>query len=111
MMEPQEQIKRAQELCRRIREASVQVGPRERPIQVRGADANELKKIYTFLLKHRDLNKLRRLVEKLPSSNFAKRSGSTEGYYKNIQSALGSEFYRLSIDDAVFVLGWACRLL
>ena len=110
-MEPQEQIKRAHELCRRIRSASVQVGSRERPIQVRSADPNELKKIYTFLLKHRDLNKLRRLIEKLPSSNFAKRSGSTEGYYKNIQSALGPEFYRLNIDDAVFILGWTCRLL
>jgi hypothetical protein len=110
-MEPQEQIKLAQELCRRIRSASAQVGSRERPIQVKGADPNELKKMYTFLLKHRDLNKLRRLIERLPSSNFARRSGSTEGYYKNIHSALGAEFYRLNIEDAVFVLGWACRLL
>jgi hypothetical protein len=111
MMEPQEQIKRARELCLRIRSASVQVGSHQRPIQVRGADPNELKKLYTFLLKHRDLNRLRRLVEKLPSSNFAKRSGSTEGYYKNIQSALGPDFYRLGIDDAVFILGWVCRLM
>ena len=111
MMEPQEQIKRAQELCNRLRNAATQVGPRGRQRSVRGADPNELKKIYTFLLKHRDLNKLRRLLEKLPASNFAKRSGSTEGYYRNIQVALGPEFYKLNIDDAVFILGWACRLL
>ncbi len=110
-MEPQEQIKLGQELCRRIRGASVQVGSRERPIHVRSADPNELKKIYTFLIKHRDLDKLRKLVEKLPTSNFARRSGSTEGYYKNIKFALGSEFYKLNVDDAIFVMGWACRLL
>ncbi|MFL6214382.1 MAG: hypothetical protein ACJ74J_10885 [Blastocatellia bacterium] len=111
MMKPEEQIRRAQELSKRIRGASAQVGSREHPIYVKGADPNELKKIYTFLIKHRDLNKLRMLVEKLPSSNFAKRSGSTEGYYRNIQSALAPEFYRLSSDDAIFVMGWTCRLL
>ena len=111
MMEPSEHIKHAQALCQRLRNASIQVGSRDRQRLVKGADPNEVKKIYTFLLKHRDLGKLKKLVEKLPNSTFARRSGSTEGYYKNIQSALGTEFYRLDVKDAIFVLGWACRLL
>jgi len=74
-------------------------------------DPNELKKLHTFLLKHRDLTKLRKLIEKLPRSAFAKRSGSTEGYYRNIQSGLGPEFYGLQRDDAMAVLGWVCRML
>lgn len=111
MMEPQEQIKYARKLCQRLRDATVQVGPRDRQRSVRGTDPNELKKIFAFLLKHRDLNKLRKLLEKLPSSNFARRSAVTEGYYKNIQATLGHEFYRLDKTDAVFILGWMCRLL
>ena len=111
MMEPQEHISRALRLCERLRSASAQVGPRDRPRQVRGADPNELKKIHSFLLKHRDMNKLKKLVEKLPTSNFARRSGSTEGYYRNIQSGLVLEVYGLDVNDAVMVLGWACRLL
>lgn len=110
-MEPEEHVKLAQALCQRLRSASTEVGPRDRPRVVRGADPNELKKLLTFLLKHRDLDKLRRLVDKLPNSNFARRSGSTQGYYKNIQRALGGEFYRMGVDDAVFVLGWVCRLI
>ncbi len=110
-MQPHEQISQAQHLCQRLRSAATLVGSHDRQRQVRSADPNELKKIYAYLLKHRDLNKLKTLVGKLPSSNFARRSGSTEGYYKNIQTALGAEFYRLSVDDAVYVLGWACRLL
>lgn len=110
-MEPQEHIKLAHALCQRLRSASTLIGPRDRQRTVRGADPNELKKLHTFLIKHHDPAKLRKLIEKLPNSNFARRSGSTEGYYKNIQSALGAEFYRLKAEDAVFVLGWACRLL
>ena len=110
-MEPEEQIKRARVLRDRIKQASAQVGPRDRMLQVKGADPNELKKIYAFFLKHRDMNELRKLVGKLPSSNFARRSGSTHGYYQNIQTALSADFYRLNVDDAVFVLGWACRLM
>ncbi len=111
MMEPQEHIKRAQELCQRLRNATVQIGPRDRQRAVRGADPSELKKIYAFLLKHQDLNMLRKLLDKLPASNFAKRSAVTEGYYRNIHAALGIEFYRLDRDDAVYILGWVCRLL
>lgn len=111
MMRPEEHIKLAENLCVRLRSASAEVGPKNRPRQVRGVDPNELKKLLTFLLKHRDLNKLRKLVEKLPNSNFARRSGLTEGYYKNIQTALGADFFRLSSSDAVFVLGWVCRFV
>lgn len=116
MMKPQEHIMRAHQLCQRLRSASAQVGSRDRPRIVKGADSSELKKLYTFLLKHQDspdaMNKLRKLVSKLPDSNFAKRSRSTRGYYKNIKSALeASGFYQLAIEDAIYVLGWACRLL
>ncbi|MCG3144833.1 MAG: hypothetical protein HONDAALG_02306 [Gammaproteobacteria bacterium] len=110
-MQPQEHIRHATQLCQRLRSAATEVGSRDRQRQVRGADPNELKKIYAYLLKHRDLNKLKKLVERLPNSNFARRSGSTEGYYRNIQTALGAEFYRFGVDDAIYVLGWACRLL
>ena len=110
MMAPHEQIRRAQELCQRLRNASIQVGSRDRARTVRGADPNELKKLYTFLLKHRDLDKFRKLVEKLPTSNFARRSGMTEGYYRNIQASFGKEFYSLDVEDAMFILGWGCRL-
>ncbi len=112
-MKPEEHIKRAEQLCQRLRNASAQVGPRDRPRTVRGVDSNELKKLHAFLLKHRDadgMKKLETLVNKLPGSNFAQRSGSTAGYYKNIQSAMGADFYRLSVEDAVQILGWACRL-
>lgn len=106
-----EHIKQAEALCQRIRNASCTVGPRGRERTVRGADANELKKIHSFLLKHRDMAKLRKLMEKLPSSNFAQRSGATLAYYKNMQSALGVDFFRLPVEDAIYVLGWTCRLL
>jgi hypothetical protein len=112
MMNSLDQIKQAEQLCQRLRNASAQVGSRDRPRTVRGADPNELKKLYTFLIKHRDMSKLRKLVGKLPDSNFAKRSGSTAGYYKNIKSALESSgFYQLAVEDAIYILGWTCRLL
>lgn len=111
MMEPQDHIKLALTLCQRLRSASTPIGARDRQRMVRSADPNELKKLHAFLLKHRDPLKLKKLIEKLPNSNFAKRSGSTEGYYRNIQSALGAEFYRLKTEDAVCVLGWTCQLL
>ena len=110
-MRPDEHIRLAKTLSSRLRGCSIEVGPRGRSTVVRGVDPNELKKLYTFLLKHRDLTKLRKLIEKLPRSAFAKRSGSTEGYYKNIQSGLGPEFYGLQEEDAIAVLGWVCRML
>jgi hypothetical protein len=110
-MKPEEHIKRAEYLCQRLRSASSQTGPRSRPNIVRGVDPNELKKILSFFIKHRDKESLRKLINKLPDSSFAQRSGSTAGYYKNIQSALGPDFYSLPVEDAILILGWACRLL
>jgi hypothetical protein len=110
-MKPDEHIRLAKTISDRLRGSTAQIGPRDRPKTVRGVDPNELKKLYTFLLKHRDLARLRKLIEKLPGSTFAKRSGSTEGYYRNIQQGLGREFYGLNRDDAIAVLGWVCRLL
>lgn len=110
-MRPEEHIRLAKAISGRLRGASAQIGPRDRAKIIRGVDPNELKKLYTFLLKHRDLAKLRKLIDKLPRSAFARRSGSTEGYYKNIQTGLGPEFYGLKHEDAIAVLGWVCRLL
>jgi hypothetical protein len=110
-MKPEDHIRQAEQLCRRLRNASTEIGSRDRSRVVQGADPNELKKILTFLMKNRDMNALKTLINKLPGSNFAQRSGSTFGYYRNIQSALGSDFYKLSVDDAINILGWACRLL
>jgi hypothetical protein len=110
-MRPDEHIRLAKTISSRMRGASAQVGSRGRVTVVRGVDPNELKKLFTFLLKHRDLGKLRKLIDKLPRSVFARRSGSTEGYYRNIQSGLGTEFYGMKYEDAVAVLGWVCRLL
>jgi hypothetical protein len=87
------------------------VGPPWNRRNVRGVDPNELKKLYTFLIKHRNMEQFRNLVQRLPETNFAKRSGSTPGYHKNIRSGLGSDFYELPIGDAIQVLGWTCRLL
>jgi hypothetical protein len=110
-MEPQEHIQRAEKICQRLRNATAQIGPQSRSRSIRGADPNELKKIYAYLLKHRDLNALKKLINKLPGSTFARRTGSTQGYLKNIQSTLGPDFYSLPVDDAIFILGWVCRML
>ena len=110
-MEPQEHIRRAEKLCQQFRNATAQIGPQNRSRTVRGVDPNELKKIYAYLLKHRDLNALRRLINKLPGSPFAHRTGSTRGYLKNIQTTLGPDFYNLPVTDAIAILGWICRIL
>jgi hypothetical protein len=111
MMRPEEHIEQAKRLCQRLERASATVGPPERRRTVSSADPNELKKLLTFLIRRRNLEELKTLVSKLPDSNFAKRSGSTPAYHRNIRSALASDFYSLSVDDAIQVLGWACRLL
>ena len=118
MMKPEEHIKRAEELCGRIRSASTMVGPTNNQRLVKGADPNELKKLFSFMMANRDvlkeernLDSLRKLVDGLRTSNFSKRSGSTPAYYKNVQSALGSDFYSMALEDALQVLAWACRLL
>jgi len=118
-MKPEEHIELAQVLCSNIRSASTKIGPQNRQSLVKGADPNELKKILSFMLAKRELLKesgnlelVRNLVEKLRTSNFSKRSGSTPAYYKNIQdAAIRTGFYSLGLDDALQVLGWACRLL
>ena len=108
-----ENIKQAEALCQRIRNASCTVGPQGRERTVRGVDPNELKKAYSFLLKHRDTTLLRKLVEKLPSSNFAQRSNLTQGYYKNMYSALtASGFFSIKdVENAIYILGYSCRLI
>jgi hypothetical protein len=118
-MKPEEHIKRAEELCGRIRSASAMVGSANNQRLVKGADPNELKKILSFMMANREdlgkqksLESVRKLVEGLQASDFSKRSGSTPAYYKNIQSAFSTGFYSMTdVDDAVQILGWACRLL
>jgi hypothetical protein len=118
MMKPEQHISRATELCSRIRSASTTVGRGKNERLVKGADPNELKKLLSFMLANREflrgprkLEPVRELVDKLLASNFSKRSGSTPAYYKNIQTALSAGFYSMEVDDALQVLGWACRLL
>jgi hypothetical protein len=111
MMKPQEHIQRAGQLAQRLRNANARIYSNGRPLIVPGVDPNELKKILVFLMKHRDMSKLRKLIDKLPESNFGKRSASTPGYYKNIQSSLGRDFFVLGVEDAIHILAWTCRLL
>lgn len=110
-MRPEEHIRRAEQLCLRLRSASTPIGQRDRQRMIEGVDPNELKKVLTFLMKRRNMGAVKKLVEKLPTSNFAQRSSSTAAYYKNIHSALGHDFYELAPEDAIYILGWACRLI
>ncbi|PYP83339.1 MAG: hypothetical protein DMF61_23390 [Blastocatellia bacterium AA13] len=108
---PQEHIALAKQLCHRLEKSSSLAGPVGESTKVQGVDPNELKKLYTFLIRHRNLNQLMKLIDKLPESNFARRSGKTPGYHKNIKSSIDAAFYRLPVDDAIQILGWTCRLL
>jgi hypothetical protein len=110
-MTAEEHIVRAEQLCERLRNASTEIGPPGRQKTIRGADPNEVKKMLSFLMRRRDMAVFKKLVDKLPNSNFAQRSGSTIAYYKNIQWALGGDFYRLDPEDGIRILAWVTRLI
>lgn len=119
-MKPNEQIELAKQLVKCIESARFPYRRRDRQSNrdvsevVVGTDRDELKKIFSFLMAHRDLDQLKRLVQVLPESDLAGRSNKTKGYFTNIRTALEHpeiDFFNLTLNDALQVLGWACRLL
>lgn len=97
-------------VARELNTITVCVGARDRPLSIQGADPNEVKKICSFLCATRDVAKTLGLVRALQTSAFAQRSRRTEGYYRIIQQVIERHLSRLSVDEAIDVLGWACRL-
>jgi hypothetical protein len=100
----------ADTIARELNTTTVRVGARDRQFRVQGADPNEVKKTYSFLCATRDMAKTMRLVQALQTSAFAQRTRRTEGYYRIIQQVFERHLSRLSVDEAIDVLGWACRL-
>ena len=110
-MTVEQRLTLADTIARELNTISVRVGARDRPLlPVRGADPNEVKKIYSFLCATRDMAKTLQLVRALQTAAFAQRSRRTEGYYRVIQQVFERYLSRLSVDEAIDVLGWACRL-
>lgn len=104
-------LDRAQKLVSALRSEEIQKRRGRKTFTIKGIDSNELKKIYSHLCKYNDLQILKELLEKLPDSKLAKRTGSTSGYFKNINSAFRREgIYNLDVEEAKQVIGWACRL-
>ena len=119
-MGPNEQINLAKQLVQRIGEATFKYNRYDHELgqnvaeTVVGTDRDELKKIFSFLVARRDLAQFKQLVQALTSSDFAGRSNKTKGYFANIRAALEHpeiNFFNLTLDNALQVLGWACRLL
>ncbi len=75
-------------------------------------DDNEVKKVYGFLRHQRQVSTLHELVRALPTSPFKNRSRRTLGYYSQIQKVIPQHLpITMEINDAIQILGWACRLL
>jgi hypothetical protein len=100
----------ADTIARELNTTTVRVGPSDRPLLVQGADANEVKKTFSFFCATRDLAHTLKLTQALQKSPFAQRTRRTEGYYRIIQQVIERHLSRLSADEALKVLGWACRL-
>jgi hypothetical protein len=111
-MSIEERLKFAEKIAKEMNSATIEVGSKDKRLLVRGIDDNELKKMYAFLCKHKDINKLFNLIESLIKSPYAQRSRRTEGYYRNIQNILQRNKLKLpSSEEVIFILGWVCRLL
>lgn len=79
---------------------------------LQAVDDNELKKVFAYLVRYQDMNQLHQLVNKLPDSPLARRSKKTRGYYQTIQQVLTQCLPKnTDIADALWILGWAARLL
>jgi hypothetical protein len=75
-------------------------------------DANEVKKFVTFLSRGRSLESLRQLVDLLPSTSFARRSKKTSNYFAQIKRSILADMpLGMDVEDAVWILGWAARLM
>lgn len=102
---------RAERLAVKLLKAHSSSGTGSRMFTIKGVDPNEVKKIYTYLCHYKDLHKLKQLLRILPKSPLC-RTNKTAGYYLNINSVFNEEkIYELSIDEALAIIGWACRLL
>lgn len=75
-------------------------------------DDNEVKKVWSFLGRQRDMLALYQLIEGLPASPFKNRSKSTPRYYASMQKVIPQHLPQtMEVGDAIQILGWACRLL
>jgi hypothetical protein len=95
-MTPEQHLQKAQQLAQALA----------------GVDDNEVKKVYSFLCRQRQMSALHQLVKLLPTSPFKDRSGRTQGYYSRMAQVIPRYLPEMmNVDDAVQILGWACRLL
>lgn len=75
-------------------------------------DDNEVRKVYGFLAHQRQMSALHELVKALLNSPFKNRSGKTPGYYSKMQRVIPLHLpATMEVNDAIQILGWACRLL
>lgn len=102
---------KAERLANELNQSKTKVGKGDRGFYIKGVDPNEVKKVYSYFCRYNNLKKLEELLNRLPNSSMC-RTNKTTGYYINIQNTLRKEgIFRLSVQDANAVLGWACRLL
>ncbi|MDW8365291.1 MAG: hypothetical protein RMK49_05565 [Abditibacteriales bacterium] len=95
-MTPEQHLQKAQQLAQALSDV----------------DDNEVKKVYSFLCRQRQMSALHQLVEALPESPFKDRSKSTPHYYRRMKEVIPRHLPEsMNLDDAVQILGWACRLL
>jgi len=79
---------------------------------LRDVDGNEVKKVFAYLVRCRNMNQLHQLVNQLPNCTMARRSGRTRGYYQTIRQAVNQHLPANTMaEDALWILGWAVRLL
>ena len=86
------------------------------PFTLRGRkriiDDNEVRKVFGFLKVHRDIGSLYVLLEKLPDSPFAERSDVTREYFRRIKGIILRLLpSKADVDDILWILGWAWRLM
>ncbi|MBI4494822.1 MAG: hypothetical protein HY690_18770 [Chloroflexi bacterium] len=82
-------------------------GPKHEPM-----DDNEVKKIFRVLCQTRDLALVHQLVQQLPDSPFAGRTRTTPEYYRRLKETIPRHLpTSMAVDDALWILGWAARLM
>lgn len=75
-------------------------------------DDNEVKRVYSFLCRQHQMSELHQLIRALPTSPFKDRSKSTPHYYRRMQEVIPRHLPEtMGTNDAIQILGWACRLL
>lgn len=95
-MTPEQHLQKAQQLAQALSDV----------------DDNEVKKVYSFLCRQRQIAVLHQLVKALPTSPFKDRSGRTQWYYSRMAQAIPRHLPEtIDVNDAIQILGWTCRLL